>query len=227
MFAREGRGEGRRGTGGDIRMHRLISRRAAIIRLFASGAALGLGAFATTTRAAAHPEQPGFPLSRLRERGPGGEGSLVPIPVRLAEVVHEGADFRDGAAEGISRPAQGGAWTLTAEQPGGSYTSPPFELTFPCTHVGVHWRTDPISTTATAVVPGPGSRSRSGRAATAPAGLPGDAYTSKRTAATVRRIPAFDETFGALVGGPTRHLAPVSPDLRRGRHPSRASSASP
>src|SRR3954453_23216691 len=109
-------------------MHRLISRRAAIARLLASGAALGLGDFATTTRAVAHPEQPGLPFAGTRERGLRDDRPLDPIPVRLAEVVHEGAAFRDGSAEGISLPGQGGAWTLTAEQRG-SYTSPPFELT--------------------------------------------------------------------------------------------------
>src|SRR5581483_8561418 len=128
-------------------MRPLISRRAAIVRLLASGAAVGLGAFATSrtagsAQAATMPSAAASAASVPSVDATADAPAYEPIPVRLAEIVHEGQDFGDGVAEGVSLPGQGGAWTLTAERPGGVYTSPPSQLEFPCSHVGVHWRTD-------------------------------------------------------------------------------------
>jgi N-acetylmuramoyl-L-alanine amidase len=165
-------------------LSRPLSRRAAIIRLLASGAALGVGALAGVGRAT------------TVQAAPATQPPLDPIPVRLAEVVHEGPAFRDGLADGVSPPGQGGAWTLTAEAPGASYTSPPFRLEFPCSHVGVHWRTDDGATSPTTGLRVEVRSSRDGiawagwrRVSVEAHGRGDDAEAS------------FAETFGALVGG--------------------------
>ena len=174
------------------------------------GVALGLGAFAGIGRASSAQAAPGHSLS-LWERTVGiegahgradgvreaeGEGPLDPIPVRLAEVVHEGPAFRDGMADGVSVPGLGGAWTLTAEATGASYTSPPFELIFPCSHVGVHWRGD---STESGQANGLQVEVRSGRD-----GARWSGWRRVLVEAHGRDDAsngALDETFGALVGG--------------------------
>jgi hypothetical protein len=66
-----------------------------------------------------------------------------PVAVRMADLVLEGRALWAGLADGVRLPSQGGdAWELMAERPGGTYTSPALQAEFPCTHVGVHWRTD-------------------------------------------------------------------------------------
>ena len=61
----------------------------------------------------------------------------------MADLVLAGRDLRTGQADGVRLPSQGGdAWSLTAERPGGTYTTAPLQAEFPCTHVGVHWQTD-------------------------------------------------------------------------------------
>src|SRR5918999_6257636 len=66
-----------------------------------------------------------------------------PVSVRMADLVLAGRDLRAGLADGVRLPGQGGdAWGLTAERPGATYTTPALNADFPCTHVGVHWRTD-------------------------------------------------------------------------------------
>ena len=66
-----------------------------------------------------------------------------PVRVRMADLTIAGRDFRAGQADGIRLPGQGGdTWSLAAERPGASYTTSVLQATFPCTHVGVHWRTD-------------------------------------------------------------------------------------
>jgi hypothetical protein len=81
----------------------------------------------------------------------GGEGHLPlattstdgPVSVRMADLVLAGRELRAGLADGVRLPGQGGdAWELSAERPGATYTTPALEADFPCTHVGVHWRTD-------------------------------------------------------------------------------------
>jgi hypothetical protein len=171
-------------------MRQLLSRRVAIVRLLASGAALGLGAFATTSR----------PLLVQAATAPADAPAREPIPVRLAEIVHEGSAFRDGVAEGISVPGQGGAWALTADQPGGVYTSPSFQLEFPCTHVGVHWRTDDLADDAAS---GP----QAGLRVELRSSRDGSRWTSWRRVLVEAHgrdaSPGSSaaETFGALVGG--------------------------
>ena len=65
------------------------------------------------------------------------------VPVRMADLVLAGRDLRAGLADGVRLPGQGGdARGLTAERPGATYTTPALQAAFPCTHVGVHWRTD-------------------------------------------------------------------------------------
>ncbi|MCC7370311.1 MAG: N-acetylmuramoyl-L-alanine amidase [Chloroflexi bacterium] len=66
-----------------------------------------------------------------------------PVRVRMADLVLEGRALRAGQADGVRLPSQGGdAWSLTAERPGGVYVTTPRQAEFPCSHVGVHWRTD-------------------------------------------------------------------------------------
>src|SRR5215213_3955983 len=79
------------------------------------------------------------------DEAPVGVGLAPPAPasVRMADLVLEGQSFWAGLADGVRLPSQGGdAWSLSAERAGGVYTSPPLQADFPCTHVGVHWRTD-------------------------------------------------------------------------------------
>jgi hypothetical protein len=61
----------------------------------------------------------------------------------MADLVLEGRGFWAGLADGVRLPSQGGdAFALSAEREGGVYTSPALQAEFPCTHVGVHWKTD-------------------------------------------------------------------------------------
>jgi hypothetical protein len=70
----------------------------------------------------------------------GAEGS---VSVRMADLVLVGRDLRAGLADGVRLPGQGGDVPgLIAERPGATYTTPALQAAFPCTHVGVHWRTD-------------------------------------------------------------------------------------
>lgn len=105
-----------------------IGRRAFVARLAAAGVALGLAALA---------EARATTIARAQAARGGS------IRVRLADMAQTGADFRGGQAEGVRLPGAGGdAWTLTAERPGGRFTSEPLRTEFACSHVGVHWRTD-------------------------------------------------------------------------------------
>src|SRR5262245_30919015 len=125
-----------------------ITRRTFVGRLIgAASAAASLGLLPRTVGAA--PEQaltPRPPLpsgesAGLPTFGPVGEGEQV--TVRMAELGLGGRAFWAGLADGVRLPSQGGdAWSLAAERPGGTYTSPPLQAEFSCTHVGVHWRTD-------------------------------------------------------------------------------------
>jgi hypothetical protein len=66
-----------------------------------------------------------------------------PVSVKMADLELEGRGFWAGLADGVRLPSQGGdAWALCAERAGGVYTSPALQAEFPCTHVGVHWKTD-------------------------------------------------------------------------------------
>ncbi|MBA2446492.1 MAG: N-acetylmuramoyl-L-alanine amidase, partial [Chloroflexi bacterium] len=150
-----------------------ITRRVFVARLAGSAVALGLVVLAA----------PRATMARAHER------SASAIPVRLGEIVQTGVDFRGGLAEGVRLPRAGGdSWALTAERPGGRFTSEPLRLDFPSSHVGVHWRTDgPAS--------GLGVEVRSSR--------DGQRWSSWRRvqAETHGRDDARDETFGALVAG--------------------------
>ena len=66
-----------------------------------------------------------------------------PVSVRMSDLVLTSRELRAGLADGVRLPGQGGdAWGLTAERPGATYATPALQAEFPCTHVGVHWRTD-------------------------------------------------------------------------------------
>ncbi|MGE3272325.1 MAG: hypothetical protein AB7P40_26490, partial [Chloroflexota bacterium] len=102
-------------------------------------------AFAAAGGAASPAESP----ARAMRSAPSDVG---PVPVRMADLVLEGADLRTGQAEGVRLPGQGGAdGSLTAERAGGTYTTALLQSEFPCTHVGVHWRTDGEESTRTGV----------------------------------------------------------------------------
>jgi hypothetical protein len=61
----------------------------------------------------------------------------------MADLVLAGRELRAGQADGVRLPTQGGdGGGLTAERPGGTYTTAALQADFPCTHVGVHWQTD-------------------------------------------------------------------------------------
>jgi N-acetylmuramoyl-L-alanine amidase len=61
----------------------------------------------------------------------------------MADLVLADRDLRAGLADGVRLPGQGGDPSgLSAERPGATYTTPALRAAFPCTHVGVHWRTD-------------------------------------------------------------------------------------
>jgi hypothetical protein len=106
-------------------MQQRIGRRTFVARLAGSAFALGLAALSTPNA-----------LGIARAQQP----TLGPIAVRIAAVTQSGPDFRNGLAEGVRPPGSGGSWALTAERPGGQFTSEPLEIEFPCSHVGAHWR---------------------------------------------------------------------------------------
>ena len=88
----------------------------------------------------AAPEEGPHPPTPSPYRGRGGDSA---VGVRMADLVLDGRDFRTGLADGVRLPGQGGDTSgLAAERPGATYTTPALEAAFPCTHVGVHWRTD-------------------------------------------------------------------------------------
>ena len=127
---------------------RRFTRRALVgwlVRSSAAAATAGLLLPASTPRAHAvtHPAT----TSTTHHQAPPERLSIVsvdgPVPVRMADLVLAGRDLRAGLADGVRLPSQGGdAWSLAAERPGAAYTTPPLQAAFPCTHVGVHWRTD-------------------------------------------------------------------------------------
>jgi hypothetical protein len=113
---------------------------------------LARGASAVTVLGLLRPEAPQAVAASARAEAGQQPGLLRhalvapagPVQVRMADLVLAGRHLRAGQADGVRLPGQGGAdiWSLTAERPGGIYTSPPLQAAFPCTHVGVHWQTD-------------------------------------------------------------------------------------
>jgi len=118
------------------------SRRRFIARVVGAGTALGLGlaldggsAFAASAFAAS-----AVPSTRVAPLAPWSDLGDTPIPVRMADMVQQGDDFRRGLAEGVRLPGRGGSWALTADDAGGRFTSQPLALDFAASHVGVHWQ---------------------------------------------------------------------------------------
>jgi hypothetical protein len=126
-------------------MRARITRRTFVGWLMGSASAVATIGLLPAERASAAPERSLSP-NRSQALIPGSisvRASGKPVSVRMADLVLEGRAFWAGLADGVRLPSQGGdVWALTAERAGGVYTSPALQAEFPCTHVGVHWKTD-------------------------------------------------------------------------------------